>query len=234
MATLTAIACLAGAGTAPESYSVAAVGPARDALLAGDDGAWKPARAVTWGAVPYETTFRAAWNAEGLFLRFDASDDGPWHTMTKRDDHLWEEEVVEIFLDLDRSGRNYAELEISPANVVCDVRMILPSPEKLQDFGWDIHGLENRVVRRPGGGAWTALAFLPWTAFRTLPSAASVRLPPRPGDRWRANLFRIKRPGGPAAPGRGAVFSAWSVPGEPSFHVPAAFRDFIFEPPAPR
>lgn len=235
IAAVLATAALARAGGAPAFYSVRATDAARDALLAADEEAWKAAPTTTWGPAPYRTTFRAQWNHEGLFLRFDASDDRPWHTMTRRDDHLWEEEVVEIFIDLDRTGRNYAELEISPANVVCDVRMVQPSPDKQMDFGWDIQGLETRVVPRPGAqpgsGDWTALAFLPWTAFRTLPSARSIQLPPRPGDRWRLNLFRVKRPGGPAAPGRSAVEVAWSDPGEPSFHVPAAFRDFVFEAP---
>ena len=35
--------------------------------------------------------------------------------MTRRDDPIWEEEVVEIFLDPARLGRHYAEVEISPA-----------------------------------------------------------------------------------------------------------------------
>ena len=63
------------------------------------------------GLRPYRTRFRACWDPIALHVRFDALDNAPWHTMTTRDDHLWEEEVVEIFLDLDGSGRNYAELE---------------------------------------------------------------------------------------------------------------------------
>ena len=49
-------------------------------------------------------------------------------------------------------------------------------------------------------------------------------MPPKAGDAWRFNVFRIKRPGGPKAPGEGAVFAAWSVPDGQSFHVPAKFR----------
>jgi hypothetical protein len=218
---------------AQPSYRVASTDQPRSALLAAGTAAWKPATLVTWGPAPYETTFRALWSTEGLYLRFDAADDHPWHTMTKRDDHLWEEEVVEIFLDMDRSGRNYAELEISPGNVVCDVRMVEPWPNKQMDFSWNIEGLETTVVPAPGRPSasenWTALAFLPWSAFRTLPASKGVALPPRIGDRWRFNLFRVKRPGGPEAPDRGAVEVAWSEPGQPSFHVPAAFRDFVFE-----
>jgi hypothetical protein len=152
--------------------------------------------------------------------------------MTRRDEHLWEEEVVESFLDLDRSGRDYAELEISPGNVVCDVRMIEPRPWN-GDFGWNIEGLETNVVVQKKAGkttGWTALAFLPWNAFRSLPSSKNITLPPKGADRWRFNLFRVKRPGGRQAPKEGAIEAAWSKPPGDTFHAPEAFRDLVFEP----
>ena len=76
-----------------------AAGAAKTALLAADDRAWKAADVLTWGSAPYETRLRALWAPEGLYLRWDADDPAPWATMTKRDEHLWDEEVVEIFLD---------------------------------------------------------------------------------------------------------------------------------------
>ncbi|HEY3380255.1 MAG TPA: carbohydrate-binding family 9-like protein [Vicinamibacterales bacterium] len=226
-------ALMSTAVSAADSYRVLATPHPRAALMAAGGEEWSPATAVSWGPVKYQTTFRALWSAEGLFLRFDATDDHPWFTMTRRDDHLWEEEVVEVFLDIDQSGRNYAELEISPGNVVCDVRMVQPYPDKQMDFDWNIEGLETRTLATPGrppfAGDWTAVAFIPWPAFRSLPSAKGVALPPRPGSQWRFNLFRVKRPGGPLAPERGAVETAWSTPSQPSFHVPSAFQSFTFE-----
>jgi hypothetical protein len=71
-----------------------------------------------------------------------------------------------------------------------------------------------------------ATASIPWSAFTHLP--APPRLPPQAGERWKFNVFRIKRPGGPAAPEDGVVYAAWSPTGGPSFHVPAAFRDFVY------
>jgi hypothetical protein len=216
---------------APAGYRAERATADREALLAGAPDAWKGAARVRWGPSPYETEFAALWAADALYLRFDARDPSPWSTMTHRDDHLWEEEVVEIFIDPDRSGRNYAELEISPANVVCDVRMVSPSPNKEMDLAWNLEGLETRVVPWRDGSAaigWTALARLPWTGFKSLPSSARIALPPRPGDRWRFNLFRIERPGGKEQPAKGAVEAAWSPTGQPSFHVPAAFRDLVF------
>ncbi len=217
---------------APPAYVAVHATAGAEALLSADEGAWARAAAVEWGPAKYSTRFRALWGDEALFLRFDAVDPDPWHTMTRRDEHLWEEEVVEIFLDPNRSGHDYYELEISPANVVCDVRMVAPSPHKEMDLAWNLAGLATKVqIQKDAAGrttGWSATAMLPWSGLRALPSARDIALPPRPGDRWRLNLFRIERPGGKAAPEEGAVEAAWSPPGEPSFHVPRAFRDLQF------
>ncbi|MFI5184901.1 MAG: carbohydrate-binding family 9-like protein [Vicinamibacteria bacterium] len=223
----------ASAAPAP-GYRVGASSAGRQALLAADESSWGKAPTIAWGPSPYETRFRALWGDDGLFLRFDATDSSPWHTMMKRDEHLWEEEVVEIFLDINRSGHDYAEIEISPGNVVCDVRMVSPWPNKQMDFAWNLEGIETRVMfSKDSAGkttAWTAMAFLPWAGFRSLPSAKGIALPPKAEDAWRFNVFRVKRPGGKAAPEAGAVEVAWSPPPGESFHMPEAFRDFVFAP----
>jgi len=222
---------LAAAVPPGTGYEVARATAAPAALLAAEEAAWAGTRAIEWGPPTYVTRFRAAWNDEGLFLRFDATDPSPWHTMTRRDEHLWDEEVVEIFLDPDRSGRDYYELEVNPANVVCDLRMVSPWPDKKGDIDWNLAGLETRVhARAKDGGApgWTVTAFLPWRGLRALPSAGKVALPPKPGDAWRFNVFRIERPGGKASPEKDAVFAAWSPPSVQSFHDAGAFRDLVF------
>jgi len=218
---------------APSDYRVARSTASREALLAAVEDEWARAAPIHWGPAQYETAFRALWDDDGLYLLWDATDADPWHTMTKRDDHIWDEEVVEIFIDLDGSGRDYYELEINPANVVCDLRMVSPWPDKKGDIDWDLEGLETRVhARTDEQGAttgWTATAFLPWSGFRSLPSARGIALPPEPGDTWRFNVFRIKRPGGPQDPAKDGVFAAWSPPTVQSFHDAGAFRPFRFE-----
>jgi hypothetical protein len=222
------------AAAAPSEYRVARTAASHDALLSGAEDAWSGGAGIAWGPTQYETGFRAVWNDSGLYLRFEVTDPNPWHTMTKRDEHLWDEEVVEIFIDLDGSGRDYYELEINPANVVCDLRMVSPWPDKKGDIDFDLEGLETRVHRRTDSeGAttgWTATAFLPWAGFESLPSAQGIALPPKAGDGWRFNVFRIKRPGGPEEPRKDGVFAAWSPPTAPTFHDADAFLPFIFEP----
>lgn len=213
-------------------YDVVRLPHAQAALLEADAAVWHGAASIEWGPEPYRTRFRACWDPAALHVRFDAVDADSWHTMTRRDEHIWDEEVVEIFLDADGSGRNYAELEISPVNVVCDLRVASPWPS-LQSFTeWDWDGLTSAVVPfddpQTARAGWTALARLPWAGLRSLYPSAAVLLPPQPGQAWRFNVFRIKRPGGPARPQDGVVLAAWSKPAGPSFHDPAAFRPLTF------
>jgi hypothetical protein len=217
----------------PADYRAASTAAAHADLLGGDARAWHAAAPVTYGPESAQTTARLLWSARALYVRWDVQDDHPWATLTTRDSELWNEEVVEVFLDLDGSGTHYAEIELSPANVLCDVRMISPWPDKRMDLGWNAEGLESTVTwsyRSDGSVAgWTGIIAVPWTAFRTLPSAADVSRPPRPGDRWRVNLFRIERPAGPARPDEEVVFAAWSPPRGDGFHDPEAFRPLVFD-----
>jgi hypothetical protein len=154
--------------------------------------------------------------------------------MTRRDDTIWKEEVVELFLDPGATVREYMELEISPANVVVDL-WVAPEAKKY-DKGWDIAGLETQVVPRADASGkvagWTGTAFVPWSALREK-SPRATALPPKPGDRWRFNVYRIERPRGPQEPEKDVVLLPWAPTGARGFHVPKAFREIVFEGPAP-
>lgn len=207
------------------SYQVQPTRLEAEELFQSPEG-WRAAIRLGWGPVTARTDFRALWSAEALLLRFDVRDPSPWFTFEERDAPLWDEEVVEIFLDLDGSGTNYAEVELSPANVVCDLRMLRGSPNRQMDLDWNLTGLASRVLER--GDGWTGLLSLPWTGFASLPSARGLSLPPQPSDRWRFNVYRIERPGGAKAPRDGVLFAAYAPTGDASFHVPAVFHDLIF------
>ena len=217
----------------PPGYNVLALDRKAPDLIEPESSAWSTPDVVKWGPAPYLTCFRARWDEEALHVRFDAADTAPWHTMTRRDDHIWEEEVVEIFLDADGSGLHYAELEISPANVVCDLDVVTPWPNLKSVTAWDWDGMTSAVHAgvEPSAGpdGWTAIARLPWAGLRSLyPDSSRVTLPPAAGEAWRFNVFRIKRPAGPSRPAEGVVYAAWSRPAGPSFHDPAAFRPLTF------
>jgi thiamine biosynthesis lipoprotein len=213
----------------PRYVAARASAPPSALLEATDAAAWDAAQRISWGPEAVATSFRALWTDIGLAVRFDVTDASPWHTLTRRDEPLWTEEVVELFLDVGATGRSYAELEWNPVNAVVD--LWVDRAESRFDRSWDAVGLESRVhARKDAAGratGWTAVAFLPWSALAAK-APAGTALPPRPGDRWRFNVFRIERPGGPQEPERDAQFLAWSPTGEHSFHVPAAFRELLF------
>ena len=154
------------------------------------------------GPAPWRTRFRACWDRDALHVRFDAEDSAPWHTMNRRDDHIWEEEVVELFLDADGSGLHYAELEISPANVVCDLDVATPWPHLKSLTAWDWDGLTSTVHpwKEPGSGpgGWTAVARLPWTGLRSLYPGPGRWPSPRPEARPGSSTSSASNaPGGP-------------------------------------
>jgi arylsulfatase A len=198
-------------------------------LLEATESAWGAAPRITWGPDSIATSFRALSTRAGLAVRYDVTDPSPWHTLMQRDERLWNEEVVELFLDVGATGRSYAEVEWNPVNAVVD--LWVDRPENRFDKDWNLAGLESRVhTRKDAAGrptGWTAVAVLPWAALasKTPPGTA---LPPKPGDRWRFNVFRIERPGGPKDPERDAQYLAWSPTGDRSFHVPLAFRELVF------
>jgi Carbohydrate-binding family 9 len=215
-------------GEAPRYVALRSTASRRTLLGAGDS-AWATAQRITWGPEAIATSFRALWTNTGLALRYDVTDPSPWHTLTRRDERLWKEEVVELFLDVGATGRSYAEIEWNPVNAVVD--LWVDRPENRFDKDWNAAGLQSRVhPRRDAAGGstgWTVVAFLPWSALAAK-APAGTALPPKAGDRWRFNVFRIERPGGPGEPEKDAQFLAWSPTGQKSFHVPLAFRELVF------
>ncbi len=229
--------CAQAAGQADTAYFVERVGDTNAvALMAASEDAWHTANTVSWGERDATTTFRALATEDALVVRFDVSDRDAWSTLTRRDQRLWTEEVVEIFMARPGDGGDYVELQINPANAVADLR-VDPARRRFDD-AWDFAGLQTRVraSRDEAGTAtgWCAVARLPWGGFERNQAAsgaveaARVANAPRAGEQWRFNVFRIERPGGPAHPEADALFLAWSPTPSHSFHSPEAFRDFVF------
>ena len=142
---------------------------------------------------PAATEAAMAWDDQNLYVAFACHDVQPWGTMFERDSRLWEQEVVEVFLDPDGDGKNYPELEVTPHNVVVD--LLIPAPRSGAGTAakWNIQGLRTAVGKHAAG--WTVEMAIPWNSLE----AGGVTRAPKSGDRWRVGLYRIERPGGPAS-----------------------------------
>ena len=153
-----------------------------------------------------KTQLKVAWDERELRVLFCVEDDYVWATLNERDAPLYNEEVVEVFLDPGGDLAAYYELEVNPLNVVLDLELRREATGWKKDFQWRCEGLQTAVQRNASG--WSAEFSIPFAALGAVPGS-------RP---WRANFYRIDRPAN--APWE---LSALSPTGAPSFHVPARF-----------
>jgi hypothetical protein len=178
------------------------------------------------GSRPEQATeVRAGWCDDRLFLRFACRDRCAWGTYRERDDPLYEEEAVEVFLA--RGGEVpviYAELEVSPQGVLFDAWVSNPrgSRDGMEvDPAWDCPGLRWQVGTWGGDEDWWAVLEVPLAA-----------LPGAPASRLRANFYRIDRPppGAPGAVEHSAWSPTWARPAD--FHLPRSFGELVLVPGA--
>ncbi|HEX8294888.1 MAG TPA: carbohydrate-binding family 9-like protein [Chthoniobacteraceae bacterium] len=166
-------------------------------------------RETARGIPPAQATFvQVGRTEEELRVLFSCEDAHPSATLTERDAALYEEEVVEVFIDSVGDLESYYELELNPLNTVLDLVLRRTRSGYRKDARWDCDGLRTAVQRTAAG----------WNAELAIPFLSVASAIPQRGDEWRVNFFRIDRP--PNAP---RELSAWSVTGRPLFHVPERF-----------
>jgi hypothetical protein len=169
---------------------------------------------------------RALWDETTLYVAFEVSDPFLVSPFTNLDDHLWENDCVEIMLDPGGDGLNYFELQANPLGTVFDTRY--DSRRVPQPFGhvdWQ-SGMRTGVTVQSGVNdaiddeSYTVELALPFSAFAT---GATPAAPPTAGQVWRGNFYVMDtmRAGQRAA--------AWSAPRIGDFHFPPRFGELAFE-----
>jgi len=168
---------------------------------------------VDGGDVQEASRIQTCWDDQYLYVRFDCVDLHTLANYTKRDDPLYEEDVVELFIDEDGNGTHYLELEFSPANVIFDAQIINHGDGELTvGLEWDAEGLETEV--RTEGDQRTYIIKLPLIHFKQLPQH---------GTKVKANFYRIDH-----KPDGTIEHQAWSPTGVINFHTPSRFGTLQF------
>lgn len=167
------------------------------------------------------TEARVLYDDNFIYFSFRAIDTNIWATMKQRDQHLWLEEVVEVFLQADARIPNYIELEVNPLNTMLDI-YLLDARKPLHYESWNSEKLRWAVIvdgtvdGKGGDNEWTCEIALPIEDIAT-----AQHRPPQPGDRWRMNLFRVDRLPEVAE-------EAWSPTLQDDFHVLPRFGELVF------
>jgi hypothetical protein len=197
----------------------------------GSAAAWKSAAwldvsqkgAATTG---YATKVKVLYSETGIYFLFKCEDKKLTSTLKGDFLDLYNEDVVEVFLWPDETFPVYFEYEVSPLNY--ELPIIIPN-YKGTFYGWRPWHYEGERLTQhetsvTGGekvsgasvSGWMAEMFIPYKLLAPLNN-----VPPAPGMKWRANMYRIDYD-------NGTKHFAWQKI-DRSFHEYNHFGTFIFE-----
>lgn len=144
----------------------------------------------------YETKAKVLYSETGMYFLFSCEDKKLTNTMQADFLHLWDEDVIEFFLQPDSTRPVYLEYEISPLNY--ELPIIIYNDKK-QFTSWmpfnyggsfktkhatTVTGGEKKSNASVNG--WTTEIFVPYVLLR--PVSDQI---PAAGTKWKGNLYRI-------------------------------------------
>jgi hypothetical protein len=169
------------------------------------------------------TTVRLLWDEWNLYLAFASRDRNIRAKVTDHNGMVWEDTCVEFFVapDLEKPD-NYYTWEINCVGATlnaarCDFWKGEPGTWRPTDaIATSIKGPTKEPS--PDDVEWFCEVAIPFANFVD----SAIRIPPKPGDVWRANFQQCA--------GWGSHLATWSpLPSDcKTFHTPSAFGKLIF------
>src|SRR5262245_11784536 len=158
-----------------------------------DTAEWSALTRRGAGGLPYDAKVKVLYSKTGLYVLFIGTDAKLTATL-KDGDHLWTEDVFEVFLQPDAGQPSYFEYEISPRGAELSLMVTNAGGKLLRWQPWVFEEGEVRKVRKAAGAisagsdikGWSAEVFIPYALLKPLTDGA-----PKSGDRWRANFYRV-------------------------------------------
>jgi len=141
------------------------------------------------------TAVMAVYDDKALYIAFHVTDNAIENPRKDRDDELWKGDVVEVYLDAGSDGKDYLELQVSPANVVFDALFKSHrNPDWKVAREYTLKGLQTAVVvdgtLNKAGDKDTAYVVEMAIPFAAIPGFSGET--PKPGTSFKANFFRIE------------------------------------------
>ena len=171
------------------------------------------------------TKVAACYNDSTIYFAFICNDPDIWTSFKERDDYLWKEEAVEVFIDVDKVMETYVEIEVSPANILFDSYIV--DPEKIdvaETARFDLQGIRTGVKINgtlnesdDKDKSWTVEIAVP---FKDLNTENTPRVTSK--TEIKINFFRLDK-----NRGMRSCSYAWSPTGA-RFHKPSVFGKLIF------
>jgi hypothetical protein len=205
----------------------------KDFRITGDGlaDAWKTTNWITLiqqgeKVSPLQTRTKILYSETGIYFLFNCEDKKLTSSMKADNLNLWEEDVVEVFLWTDEKFPVYFEYELSPFNYELPIMVPNNNGNFLGWLPWHYDGERKiqhatsvnggKLVNGATISGWMAEFFIPYKLLTPLGN-----VPPKPGTRWRANMYRIDYDDG-------LLSYSWQIT-EKTFHEYNKFGIFIFE-----
>ena len=173
-----------------------------------------------------QTHVKACYDDSTLYFFFLCNDPDIWTSFTQRDEHLWENEAVEIFIDVDDVPETYVEIEVSPANVLFDSYIVdTVNIDVPKTALFNLKGIRTAVTvsgtlneRDDKDDNWTVEIAIPFADLaneniKDVTTATEIRI----------NFYRLDE-----NQGMERMSYAWSPTGG-RFHKPAYFGNLTFK-----
>jgi hypothetical protein len=177
----------------------------------------------TMGTANYSTKVKVLYSDTGIYFLFHCEDKVINATMQEDNLNLWEEDVVEVFLQPDENYPLYFEYQVSPLNY--EVTLLIPNLEGgIRGWlPWRYEGSrktrhETTILKDNNGTVegWTAEFFIPYSLMAPL-----IPRKPEAGTKWKANMYRLDYD-------EGQTRFTWQKT-DRNFHEPHNFGTFIFK-----
>ncbi|MBN2411927.1 carbohydrate-binding family 9-like protein [candidate division KSB1 bacterium] len=173
----------------------------------------------------YSVYASVCYDKINLYIAFLCNDVDIFSSYTERDQHLWEEEAIEVFIDVDDEPNTYVEIELSPNNVLFDSYIVDPVNIDVEETaGFDLPGIEtavsvngtvNKLNDQDSG--WSAEIRIPFADL-----VKDFKFDDLKKAEWKINFYRLDRDhDGPSS-------YAWS-PTFGRFHKPSVFGSLVFK-----
>jgi hypothetical protein len=173
-----------------------------------------------------QTYVKACYDNSNLYFFFLCEDPDIWTSFTQRDEHLWKNEAVELFIDVDDVPETYVEIEVSPANVLFDSYIVdTLNIDVAKTALLNLKGIKTAVAvsgtlneRDDTDDHWTVEIAIPFKdlaneTIKQVTTATEIRI----------NFYRLDK-----NQGMERRSYAWS-PTDDRFHKPSYFGKLIFK-----
>jgi hypothetical protein len=163
-----------------------------------EDAVWKQASTAllvnSFDGQParVKTTVRLAYDDAFLYAAFDCEDRDVWGTFRQKDDAIYTEDAVELFIDADGDGKTYNELQVSPHNVNFDASFVARRSDLDTAKKWE-SGMQSAV--KVNGTLDDDKVDQGFSVEMRIPIQnlnAVPNVPPKAGDVWRFNAYRLE------------------------------------------